>query len=188
MGEGDTTQAAENFGFKRLSPDNWLSVDPAWGGVIMSASLPDPALAWVADLATVQLELAVPVEVRKLFEVARGAMAYSIMFYPLLTIGIEQMTRVMEADAAEKCRLLDAPSGACASFSRSVDWLTSRGAIGKDDEEQWRMAVMARNEAPHPSGQSIFGPGMSLRQLDWTGGFFLSAECCNELAAGFPVN
>lgn len=160
--------AAENFGFKRLGADNWLHVDPAWSGVFISHSHQDPATGWVMDLSGAQLDRTVPFQVRKLFEVARGAMAYAIMFYPLLTLAIDQITRVMDAAAQEKCRLLGAPSGALKSFHCSVDWLVSKSVVIGEDEAQWRIAVHLRNDASHPSDQSIYGPGMALQLLDWS--------------------
>jgi hypothetical protein len=38
------------FGYKRLTLENWLTVDPAWSGVAMSCSRSDPSEAWVHDL------------------------------------------------------------------------------------------------------------------------------------------
>jgi hypothetical protein len=75
----------EVFGFKRLSLDNWLTVDPTWAGIAMSSSLPNPSEAWVFDLVQSELSPAVPVNIRRLFQIARGTLVYSLMFYPLLT-------------------------------------------------------------------------------------------------------
>jgi len=61
----------EIFGFKRLTIDNWLSVDPAWGGVVMSSSRPDSSEAWVFDIVPSDLDPGVPVNIRRLFEIAR---------------------------------------------------------------------------------------------------------------------
>jgi hypothetical protein len=61
----------EVFGLKRLTVDNWLSVDPAWGGVVMSPSRPDPSEAWVFDIVRSDLDPKVPLNIRKLFEIAR---------------------------------------------------------------------------------------------------------------------
>lgn len=36
--QNEAGDVPENFGFKRLSPDNWLHVDQAWGRVVMSTS------------------------------------------------------------------------------------------------------------------------------------------------------
>lgn len=36
------------YGYKRLSPENWRTVDPAWSGVVMSDSRPDPSALLLA--------------------------------------------------------------------------------------------------------------------------------------------
>lgn len=100
----------ELFGFKRLTIDNWLSVDPAWGGIVMSSSRADPSEAWFFDIVRSDLDPGVPLNIRRLFEIARGTWVYSLMFYPLLTLGTEQMFRVFEASVTEKCKILNAPA------------------------------------------------------------------------------
>ncbi|TAL03302.1 MAG: hypothetical protein EPO08_04480 [Rhodospirillaceae bacterium] len=81
--------------FKHVTPANWLNGDPAWTGFAMTTE------AWLNGLTDVSLKLSVPLSVRRLFEVARGTMAYSLMFYPLMTVGAEQLFRVVETAVAE---------------------------------------------------------------------------------------
>jgi hypothetical protein len=45
------------LGFKRLSSANWLTVDPAWEGVLISLAGSDPSTGWVEDLTRVDLML-----------------------------------------------------------------------------------------------------------------------------------
>src|SRR6185503_17220762 len=116
------------LGFKRLSLENWLSVDPAWQGVVMSSSKPDPSEAWVFDLVRSELNVAVPLPVRKLFEVARGTLVYSLMFYPLLTLGTEQIFRVFDVAISEKCKQLNAPAKVNV-FADKITWLAKQGVI-----------------------------------------------------------
>jgi hypothetical protein len=148
------------FGFKQVSVANWLKVDPAWGGFIMSSSLSDPSEAWVHDLAEFQLNTAIPLPVRRLFEVARGAMAYSLMFYPLLTLGSEQLLRVMETAVSEKCKALSAP--VLSNYSRQVDWLVKQEVIPTNESERWKALIQLRNAASHPADQTIMPPGWAL--------------------------
>ena len=77
---------SENSGFKCLNPNNWLQ--PDFGPVLW----PDPEGAppgtgWLIDVLGPQLSASVPSEVLKLFEVARGAIVYGYLFYPLMTLG-----------------------------------------------------------------------------------------------------
>jgi hypothetical protein len=155
----------EVFGFKRLTLDNWLRVDPAWSGVVMSASRPDPSDAWVFDIVQSELSLAVPLNVRKLFESARGTLVYSLMFYTLLTLGTEQMFRVFEAAVTAKCKALNTP-GKVRTFAAKVDWLVKDGAIASEDVSRWTAIRHLRNEASHPTDQSIVPPSEALHIVD----------------------
>src|SRR5665213_1986395 len=115
------------FGFKRLSVKNWLTVDPAWSGVVMSSSRPDPSEAWVHDLSQTILTAEAPLTIRKLFETARGTLVYSLMFYPLLALGAEQLFRVLEASAAFKCREMAGPPKKTKTFANKIEWLAEHG-------------------------------------------------------------
>lgn len=157
----------EGLGFKRLTLENWLTVDPAWAGVVMSSSLPKPSDAWVFDLSQRELDLVVPLNVRRLFEIARGSLAYSLMFYPLLTLGTEQMFRVFEAALTTKCANLGSPA-TVKSFAKKIEWLTTSGAIAAHDRVRWTAIRHLRNEASHPKDQSIFRPSEALHIVDAT--------------------
>ena len=118
-----------DFGFKRLGVGNWLTVDPAWAGVVMSGSRPDPSEGWVHDLSQTTLTTQAPLTIRKLFETARGTLVYSLMFYPLLALGAEQLFRVLEASAAFKCKEMAAPSKKSRTFENKIDWLAEQSTI-----------------------------------------------------------
>lgn len=159
-----TTQP-EVFGFKRLAMVNWLAVDPTWAGVVMSSSRPDPSEAWVHDLVRSELNLTVPLNVRRLFEIARGTLVYSLMFYPLLTLGMEQMFRVFETALSTKCLELNAPDK-IKTFAAKIDWLAKSRAIASEDIGRWTAIRHLRNEASHPKDQSIFPPSEALHIVD----------------------
>ncbi len=165
---------SREHGFKRLTLENWLTVDPAWAGVVMSASRPDPSEAWVSDLIQTKLDPAVPPTIRKLFETARGTLIYSLMFYPLLTLGAEQLFRVLEASASAKCNAMNAPRK-IKTFEKKIEWLAETGAMSAEQQLRWRGIRRLRNEASHPADQSIFPPGEALTILD------LAVELINSL-------
>jgi len=87
------------FGFKELTADNWLAPDRVWADVV-NAVLPDWEIqlmtgdTWIQAILDFDLLETVPIEVRKLFAVACGAIAYGYFFYPLLTLATEQLYRV----------------------------------------------------------------------------------------------
>jgi len=170
------------FGYKRLTLENWLTVDPAWSGVVMSCSRPDSSEAWVHDLIQTGLGPAVPLPIRKLFEIARGTLVYSLMFYPLLTLGTEQMFRVFDAAISAKCKEMKAPSKV-QHFADKIKWLGERAVISPEQQSRWNAIRHLRNEASHPSDQSILPPGEALNVLD------IAAELINPLFAALaPTN
>jgi hypothetical protein len=157
-----------DFGFKRLSVENWLTVDPAWAGVAMSASRPDPSEAWVHDLSQITLTTNAPLAIRKLFETARGTLVYSLMFYPLLALGAEQLFRVLEASAAFKCNEMGATPKRSRTFENKIDWLAEQGVIAAEDKPRWHAARHLRNDTSHPKDQNIYNLAMALTILDAT--------------------
>jgi hypothetical protein len=172
-----STPSLNEVGYKCLSLENWLTVDPAWAGVVMSSSLSDPSQAWVHDLLQTKLDPAVPVSIRRLFETARGTLVYSLMFYPLLTLGIEQMLRVFEASVSERCNSMTAP-GKIKRFADKIEWLVERTVIPPEQQSRWNAIRHLRNEASHPKDQSILPPGEALTILD------IAIELINPLFAG----
>jgi hypothetical protein len=162
-----TTSVSNGFGFKRLTVKNWLTVDPAWDGVVMSSSLPDPSEAWVSDLTVTDLNPVVPLAIRKLFETARGTLLYSLMFYPLLTLGSEQLFRVLEASASLKFKEMSGPPK-LKTFEKRIAWLSENGAITAEQKPRWNALRQLRNVASHPTDQSIFSQSMALTILQAT--------------------
>src|SRR5688572_15097503 len=113
------------FGFKDITPKNWLEADPILRGFVkLTPSGPKQITSddLLDDILSHQLNESVPKEVRALYEVARGAMCYGYFFYPLYTLTYEQLTRVVETAVTLKCRSLSAPKSA-RSFSQKVDFL-----------------------------------------------------------------
>ena len=133
------------FGFKRLSLENWLTVDPVWDAFANS----EPS-EWVHDLLKVNLDPVVPLAIRKLFETARGTLVYGLMFYPLLTIGTEQLFRVLEAAATNKCMAMNAPAK-IKNFSHKIKWLSENNTIAKEQYIRWNSIRQLRNQVSQPS-------------------------------------
>ena len=99
--------------FKILTPENWLVADPA-STIFSKISHTDGTVTpmsgqeWLCLFRDPTLSKSVPKNVRTLFEVARGSLAYGYFFYPLYTLACEQLLRVAEAAVSEKCRMLRA--------------------------------------------------------------------------------
>ncbi|MGQ0594284.1 MAG: hypothetical protein ACT4QB_17040 [Gammaproteobacteria bacterium] len=130
---------------------------------------------WVQSVLDFDLLDKTPPEVQKLFEVARGSMAYGYFFYPLLTLATEQLYRVAEAAVDHKCREIGRHKPK-ATFADKIKWLIEGSVIA--DESNWDAIRNLRNEASHPRSQTILSPGMVLGLLETV------TECINSLFGG----
>jgi len=148
------------FGFKEVALDNWREIDPIWDVFFFPGADQDRASTWVTDLLRPRLQPIVPTPVRALFEVARAAFIYGLMFYPLQTLGAEQMCRVAEAAIGNKCHAL--ADRTRRNFAGKISWLTRQGAISSQDAVQWKAIRELRNAASHPTSQTILNPGMTI--------------------------
>ena len=93
----EMTRDTGGASFKRLTQTNWFEPDPTGGafGEINLATGEERQMTaerWAERILAVGLSEAVPVEVRDLWEVARGVLVYGFFFYPLYTLGDEHYT------------------------------------------------------------------------------------------------
>lgn len=156
------------LGIKTLTIENWLQPDPT-STIFVQLSYSDGSASpmsgadWVAQFLDPSLAATVPEEVCKLFEVARGAMAYGYFFYPLYALAGEQLYRVAEAAVSEKCALLGAPKKL--SFQDKIKFLLDKNVIPNEEFMVWDAMRQLRNESSHPRQQNILPPGMVATML-----------------------
>ena len=157
-----------DFGFKKLSVENWRQPDPIMSTFVkvdrFGQTYKSNNTDWVQAILKPELKEFVPDEVRALFEVARGSMAYGYFFYPLFTLSAEQIFRVAEAAIKYKCKELNAPT-AEDTFYKRINWLMKAGVIDKTNGRIWHGTKKLRNYASHPSKQMILTPGDALAFL-----------------------
>ncbi len=152
---------------KGLTAENWLQKDDVWKAFIRLRhnGTPEPFTSrdLVEPLLEVRLSSKVPAELGKLFDVARGAMVYGWCFYPLLTLGTEQTSRVAEAAVAHRCQQLGYKGPR--TFKKRLEWLAEHGVIRVASEEPWHAVRGLRNISSHPDSQQVFSPGMAVQSL-----------------------
>ena len=164
--------ADNEFGFKLPTLDDWLQPDAAWNFFVEPGASWDtepPAHAsgesWVSDVRKAELSSKVPTEIRKLFEVAKSAIIYGYLCYPLMTLGAEQLHRISERAAKVRARELGWQPKGLPIFADAVKFLVQEGAIPTTEIVHWKATVELRNEGSHPVRQSIFLPGQVLDML-----------------------
>ncbi|PWB50792.1 MAG: hypothetical protein C3F06_12115 [Candidatus Methanoperedenaceae archaeon] len=147
--------------FKKITVDNWREPDE-----ISSLFINVPLDEWISIILEPNLREAVPIEIKKLFEVARGALVYGYFFYPLYTLGLEQLFRVAEAAVTRKCKTMEAPPAICkGDFQKKVKYLVELKVIPNQKEDIWNAIRGLRNIASHPQDQSILAPGEAIGKL-----------------------
>ncbi len=156
-------------GIKNLTIENWLQADPT-ASIFVKVSLLDGKAVkmsgddWAKQFLEPALADSVPENVRLLFEVARGSLAYGYFFYPLYTLAGEQLCRVVESAILAKCRLVGAPAKAN-SFDAMVKYLRSKGFLSEEDASWYQEIRRSRNSSSHPQQQTILPPGAIASQL-----------------------
>ena len=80
-----------DLGLKKITLDNWLvpeEIPNFWVKISNDSNTEKPYSCgdWVAEILKPQLSENVPEEIVSLFEVARGALVYGNLFYPLYTL------------------------------------------------------------------------------------------------------
>lgn len=129
---------------------------------------------WAELILKAKLSVSVPDDVAEMFEVARGTLVYGWFFYPLYTVGSEQLFHVHEASVAHRCDQLKAPKKV-STFATRLDWLFNQGILTEKRFRQWTASRNLRNSAAHKKSQSIFDPTMAVRNVN------IAAELINEL-------
>lgn len=171
---------------KRITLENWRQPDPASSVFTMVNRLdgsvrPITPEDYVAPALEPQLVESVPEEVRDLYEVARGALAYGFYFYPLFTLATDQSLRVVEAAVEAKARAMGCPRKV-STFDKLINWLGTQGAIPGAELDGWHELRRLRNESSHPRHQHIFPPAAVF------GMFRHVAELVNSLFPAVPAD
>ena len=94
-------------------------------------------------------------------------MPYGWFFYPLYTLGEEQLFRVLEAATHHCYSCLDGPRP-IPKYVRRIEWLLGVDVIPAGDAFRWNAARKMRNHASHPTRRSAMPPGLVLKHLEVT--------------------
>jgi|SRR5208283_1016659 len=157
----------ENYGFKLITSENWNEPDKT--SVRFTSPLDyDEGSGhppYLDRILKPQLNSDVPIEVRRLFEVARGAMVYSYFFYPLYTLAVDQLFRVGETALVLKSKKLGY-SKKDMRLSALIQFLKEKKVFDEMASKRWEALRFLRNKASHRQDQSIYWPAAALGILE----------------------
>jgi len=171
-----------HYGMKKLALHNWREPDvPKYFPQLTED-------VWVPAVMEPKLTSAVPEEIARLFEIARGSILYGWLFYPLLTLAKEQLYRVQEAAVRARSKQAGVATervkknGDCVprNFGELITELVSAGIIPADAIVFWENARQLRNQVSHPERPTIMPPGAAL------GGIQVAANRINQLFSSNP--
>lgn len=162
---------------KIITAENWQEMDPMCEAFVALDTVngqeqpffPD---YWLRIVFSPQIIDAVPEDIRKLFEVARGAMLYGYFYYPLFALGRDQLHRV--ADVALSTKYLAAggeektKKGGFHTLKHKINWLHSKGHLNDDACNEWEWVRDVRNEGTHRDFAGTYPPGPAVDALEET--------------------
>jgi len=167
-------------GVKHLTVQNWLEPDEtgrAFGEINVQTGERRCSSGdrWAAMFLAVELDQAVPPEIRDMWEVARGLALYGWLYYSLYAIAEHQLRRVADAAILHRYRQADGPPKQTRGpagelrwpeMQRRVEWLISKGIIAPEKKQRWDTMRALRNETTHASSRHLVMPHDVLRLLD----------------------
>ncbi len=161
---------------KKLTKENWRASDPIISsGALVRLSLVDGSVEtmkpndWAEHLLRPQLSPSVPTEVRELFEVARGAMIYGSLFFPLFTLGLGQVYRVAETATRMKAKAagisLLTKKNRQRTFAMLLSEFRDRRMLSQAEHAVWADVRQWRNALTHAEQLTILAPGTAAARL-----------------------
>ncbi len=105
-------------------------------------------------------------------------MCYGFFFYPLYTLGIGQMFRVLDAALKRYCEQIGPPPKPINKFHDRINWLQRTGVFSEFQSAKWHNLRQLRNLTSHTDSQEIM-------PLSWAHGILMDAqELINDLFDG----
>jgi hypothetical protein len=155
---------------KCLTVENWHEPDSTSTG--FAQRRPDGEFEpmtgddWARAILRPTLLDSIPSDIQDLYAVARGTMVYGWFFYPLYTLGLQQLSRVAETAVSHKYAELSGPQSQ-ASFAQKIQWLLNQGILPADQGDRWDALRRLRNSFSHPEYLALLTPGHSLTMVEW---------------------
>ena len=161
------THSKHNLGIKELTTSNWLEGDKVsqlWTEIDLTTGEYTQITGekWAKSILSIQLSVKVPTDIERLFKVAQGCMCYGHFFYPLYTLGLQQLHRVHEAAATHACELRNIKKK---TYNDKLTALNKINLINDEEIHKWHVSRKLRNSSSHASAQTIISPNFTVGHL-----------------------
>lgn len=148
------------LGFKKLTIENWQSPDDINQYFIrQNFNTGEKKEITGNDRAEIflnhELSETVPIEIRRQFETARGAMLYGYYFYPLFALGADQLLRVAESAITHKCLILGLAKSD-SKYKTKLSKLKKQKKLTEKEFKDWEELRQLRNLFSHSKLQNLF--------------------------------
>jgi hypothetical protein len=177
----DRSNPGNGYGFKIPDRSNLLEPDPlskVFSTIDEYGSRPFSSDDIFCALEPIRLTAPVPHEVRRAFQMALGSLPYAYWYYPLYTIGAQQLLRVADFALDQFARNVGLERSY--SLGERIQRLSATGALADDNLRRWQLIRRLRNSATHPGFQEVWGlpqardvaqsVAEAIGALPWTGG------------------
>lgn len=148
----------QSLSFSRITEDNWLSPDRKHY-IPMGVTREQ----WIAFFLSQQLSPDVPQTILRAFEVARATMIYSWFFYPLATLGQEQLFRVGKLAVHERCRALQQESN---DYDGQLEALVAAQIISSETRIRWSAVGRLADDRAFLAGPTLMDAGQAIGTLE----------------------
>jgi len=165
----DTTPT---LGFRELTVANFLTADPASSVWALrdrrtGETRPMSAQDWAEGILTIDLGGNVPLELQRMFRVARGTLLYAFFFYPLYGVGMGLVFMLCDSALRIAADSAGAPSRV-KDFKSRLDWLSQHRVISSEAAERWDSARHLRNAFVHEGTPLANLPSIAVNELETT--------------------
>ncbi|WP_170332312.1 hypothetical protein [Ruegeria arenilitoris] len=154
-----------------MTVENYLERDSRLDGwsVHGLGAFSHPTDAWVQMFLSIKPSEALPAYLQDMFDRAQGSMVYGCFYYPLFTLGIEELFRFSESALREAVK----ETGALKSVQKMkyaplIDWAHDNDLLTDSMHGRWHAGRSLRNSTSHKDSSLLLGPNDAAGLLSTT--------------------
>lgn len=155
----------------QLTEENYLERDSRLDGwsVHGIGVLSHTTDTWAQILLSIKPLVTLPTYLQDMFERAQGCMVYGCFYYPLFTLGIEELFRFSESALREAVKETGAPKSVQKmKYAPLIDWAHDNDFLTDSMHGRWHAGRSLRNSTSHKDSSLLLGPNDAAGLLSTT--------------------